>query len=94
MPRYETKWFSAIVPVEFYEYQHVNVGAALRVGPLTIGSDNFLSWVAKGKLEGSDAYVGLRIFPFDEAKSNSKQKANVKSYHSQHKGGGVGCPKF
>lgn len=96
MPRYESKWFSATAPVTMVDYRDVHVGAAIRLGPLTIGSDDLLSWMVKQKLEGTDLYAGLRIFPFwTEKKSKSKpSKENVRSYHSQHKGSSVSCPKF
>ncbi len=95
-PRYESKWFSATVPVEWLDYHDVHVGAAVRFGPLTVGSDNLLSWMVKQKLNGTDLYVGLRMFPFWKEKvSKSKpKKETVKSYHSSHKGSSSSCPKF
>jgi len=94
-PRYETKFFSAMVPVEWFEYRDVHAGAAVRIGPLTVGSDNILSWMVKGKLEGSDAYVGLRIFPFANAKDNSgSARENSRVYHSSRKGRNLSCPDF
>jgi len=96
IPRYESKWFAATVPVELFDYNDVHAGVAVRVGPLTIGSDDFLSWVMKGKLKGSDAYVGLRIFPFGKnAKEVSASPSqNARSYHSKNKSRGNGCPSF
>ncbi|HYV92238.1 MAG TPA: DUF5723 family protein [Chitinophagales bacterium] len=96
IPRYESKWISAAIPVELFDYNDVHAGASLRFGPLTIGSDNILSWVMKGKLEGSDIYAGLRVFPFWSSKKNNskKPKENIKSYHSKNIGSKVICPKF
>ncbi|MBZ0243858.1 MAG: DUF5723 family protein, partial [Bacteroidales bacterium] len=38
-PRYETDWFEAMLPVSLYEYQILRVGAAVRLGFLTLGTD-------------------------------------------------------
>jgi hypothetical protein len=96
IPRFESKWISAAIPVELFDYNDFHAGASVRIGPLTIGSDNILSWVMKGKLEGSDIYAGLRVFPFwSEKKNNSKAVKKInRSYHSHNKGSSLICPKF
>lgn len=85
IPRYETKWISAAIPLELFDYHEIHAGASVRLGPLTVGSDNILSMVAKGKLGGTDLYVGLRVFPFWG--HGKKQPAALS-------GDGAGCPTF
>ena len=63
-PRYETKWFSAMMPVSLYNYKKVHLGLAARFGFLTIGSDNVNSLWGERNFSGSDIYTSIRIFPF------------------------------
>jgi len=63
-PRYETKWFSAMMPVSLYNYKKVHLGPAARFGFLTIGSDNVNSLWGARNFSGSDIYTSIRIFPF------------------------------
>lgn len=64
-PRFEHRWFSAALPLVVYNYSHFNVGASLRLGFLTIGSDNLGSLIGNSDFYGTDFYVGLKINPFD-----------------------------
>lgn len=64
-PRYEQQWLALSLPVTLYNWQQLRVGAALRLGPLTIGTDHLGSWINRSnELYGSDAYIALSIFPF------------------------------
>lgn len=88
IPRYESKWISAAIPLEWFDYRSLHAGVSLRLGPLTVGSDNILSMVAKGKLDGTDLYVGLRLLPFW---GHGKKKAAAAE---MTEGGDTNCPKF
>lgn len=63
-PRYESRWISAFIPVSVYNWQHVRVGTAIRLGFLTIGSDDLGSLFGKKNLTGTDFYAALKINPF------------------------------
>ena len=64
-PRFSHRWFGAYLPISLLNYQKVNVGAALRIAFLTIGSDDIGSFYGKRNLDSTDFYVALKINPFD-----------------------------
>ncbi len=59
-PRYETKWFSAYIPLSLREFSGFNAGFGLRAGPLYIGSGSILTNLL-GTSKSADVYVGLKI---------------------------------
>ncbi|MCB0633280.1 MAG: hypothetical protein KDD15_26270 [Lewinella sp.] len=63
-PRFEHTWVSFNLPVSFYNWQHVRIGAAIRLGPLTVGTDHLGSWFSRKDLYGSDIYAAFSLFPF------------------------------
>ncbi len=83
-PRYESRWISGFLPVSVYNYQKVQVGAAIRLAFLTIGSDDLLSFFGKSKLNGTDFYIALKINPFQLGWKNG----------GMGKGKGVKCYEF
>lgn len=60
-PRYESYWVDFALPVSLYEYKYPQLGASLRLGPLTIGTDKLINWLAKSRIYGADIYVYLKI---------------------------------
>jgi len=82
---YDRKHFSAFLPVTLYNYNDLRVGAAIRLGPLTIGSDHIMSFFKQTDLSGTDVYVNLQVYPFElfgeGKKSGGKNsKKNVSCY--------------
>lgn len=63
-PRFEHRWFSAVLPVSTYNWQDFRIGLALRMAFLTIGSDNLGSIMNRSDFTGTDLYIALRINPF------------------------------
>lgn len=63
-PRIEKRWVGFTVPVILYEDKYLHLGSAFRIGFLTVGSDNILSWFVKDDYTGSDIYAGIKINPF------------------------------
>lgn len=63
-PRFEHTWVSVNLPVSLYNWQHVRFGAAIRLGPLTLGTDHLGSWFSRKDLYGSDIYAAFTLFPF------------------------------
>ncbi|CAN1530908.1 OmpA-like domain [Flavobacteriaceae bacterium] len=60
-PRYETKWFTFSLPVNYMEYSGMQVGTGLRFGPLFVGSSSVITnWLSK-KSKGADVYFGFKI---------------------------------
>ena len=60
-PRYESYWVDFAIPFSLYEYRYPQMGAALRLGPITLGTDKLWSWIAKTKLYGADIYAHVKI---------------------------------
>lgn len=60
-PRFEHRWFEIGMPVSLYRWKDVSLGTYVRLGPLTIGTENLNSFAIPGKLEGSDIYFALKI---------------------------------
>ena len=60
-PRFESRWFSFIVPVSVREYDDFALGAGLRLGPLTIGSSSVLSSLLSDTTKTIDLFAGLKI---------------------------------
>ncbi len=80
-PRYETSLFSYYLPITLLEYSSVSIGSAVRIGPLTIGTDHLPSVFINSDFNGSDLYFNLKIYPF-----NQKGRTG--------KGSNVLCPMF
>lgn len=58
-PRYENKFFGFFVPLKYNEVSKFNAGAALRLGPVFVGSSSILSNFTKGKQ--LDVFFGIRF---------------------------------
>lgn len=69
-PRFEKRWFGAALPVSLYNFQDVNVGLSLRLGFITLGTDNLGSMINSGEFTGTDAYFAIKINPLGIGKSD------------------------
>lgn len=63
-PRFEHRWFGAMLPVSLYNYDRFRIGASVRLAFLTIGTENLLSFTNKSNFSGSDIYFALKVNPF------------------------------
>ncbi len=59
-PRYEHKWFSVAVPVQYNEFQKVNVGLGIRAAFIYFGINNLFSGLFDDPY-GSNFYIGAKI---------------------------------
>lgn len=91
--RLETRWFELFVPLTYTHDGQGGPGLAVRVGPLTVGTDRLYTFLSSTSasteaLTGSDIYASLKIRPVSlkREKKNRKYNANTKS--------SVDCPKF
>jgi outer membrane protein OmpA-like peptidoglycan-associated protein len=60
-PRFETKWFTFSVPVNYMEYSGMQVGSGLRLGPLFVGSSSIITNIFSKESKGADVYFGFKI---------------------------------
>lgn len=94
MPRYTAKWVSVAIPVSMHEYDTVHVGASLRMGYFTIGSDNVASLIGNTDFHGTDFYAKFSFFPYwnQKIKKKKKKKRKVRKESSSKKN--VKCYSF
>ena len=67
------------VSTSLYEYRDLQLGTYLRLGPLVIGSENFLPLFFKQKkLHSADFYFALKLYPFGEKNPDRVRRSNCK----------------
>ena len=77
IPRFQSNWVSAYLPVTVYNYSQLRVGAAARLAYLTIGSDDLMSVFRKSDFRGSDIYIKLSVTPLFKIKSRNKSGSKI-----------------
>jgi hypothetical protein len=93
VPRYEKRWFEIGMPLSFIEDKIFGLGAYIRLGFLTVGSDQLNALLFKQtKLNSADFYLALKINPF-------RSRPKEESYESFGSSNGkrkkdYGCYKF
>jgi len=60
-PRYETDWFEAMIPLSLYEYRLPRVGAAVRLGFLTLGTERLGTLLGIADINGMDIYASIKF---------------------------------
>lgn len=60
-PRYETRWFTFSLPINYMEYSGMQVGTGLRFGPLFVGSSSLITNLLSKESKGADVYFGFKI---------------------------------
>ena len=90
--QYNYKWWGLTVPLSVYNHSALRLGTALRLGPLTLGTDNLVPLILPTNLRAANFYFSLNInssmLDFLCGRSNrSKSKGkspsikNVKCYY-------------
>lgn len=93
-PRAELPWAGAYMPISYHFAAGLQVGTALRLGPLVVGSATAISSLMLGKGKGLDGYFILRIpfFGYHEYKSEGASPAHTRLGKLAQKI--FGCPKL
>lgn len=60
-PRYESSLVGVSLPVSLLNYHYVTAGMFLRVGPVTLGTNDLISLSGMGKTRSVDFFVALRL---------------------------------
>ncbi|MCR5014270.1 MAG: DUF5723 family protein [Bacteroidales bacterium] len=60
-PRYESSLVSVALPVTLYDYRYVTAGVFFRVGPFTMGTNDFFSLAGLGRTRSVDFLVSFRL---------------------------------
>jgi hypothetical protein len=82
-PRFEHRWFSAALPLSIYNYSRVQMGAALRLAFITIGTENLGSFIGQSSFTGTDFYLAVKVNPFKvgfDFGGGGRRGKNVKCY--------------
>ncbi|MFZ4463602.1 MAG: DUF5723 family protein [Bacteroidales bacterium] len=61
IPRFESEWFGASLPLSLYDYKIPRIGAALRFGPLTMGTERLGVLLGLMDINGLDFYMSLNF---------------------------------
>lgn len=77
IPRFQSNWVSAYLPVTIYNYSQLRVGAAARLAYLTIGSDDLMSIFRETDFRGSDIYIKLSVTPLFKIKRRNKSGSKI-----------------
>jgi Family of unknown function (DUF5723) len=84
-PRFESRWFSAFAPVSMIDYRRAQLGAAVRLGVLTIGTDHLPSLLKQKRWTGTDMYLLLKVNGFSLKKRDRGLSRKDRTW------GKVGC---
>jgi outer membrane protein OmpA-like peptidoglycan-associated protein len=74
-PRYDHKWFGAALPIQADEFGRLRAGLALRLGPIWVGSNSFITNSLASKTYNTDAYFMLKIPVFRHIPRDSDKDA-------------------
>lgn len=78
--RYETRILDVALPLSLYEYRYPQIGFAVRVYCLTIGTDKLFHWIGNSDLYGGDIYAHLKIPIFYHPKCRANKKGGGTGY--------------
>jgi outer membrane protein OmpA-like peptidoglycan-associated protein len=84
-PRYETRWFTFSLPINYMEYSGMQVGTGLRFGPMFIGSSSVITNLLSKESKAADVYFGFKI-PVYQKKFKDTDEDGVLDKED-------GCPK-
>jgi hypothetical protein len=73
--RYESRIFDVSIPLSLYEYRTPQIGLAVRVYCLTIGTDKLFHLMGNSKLYGGDIYAHLKIPIFYHPKCRAHKRS-------------------
>ncbi len=60
-PSFDYAWAGVGIPMSYNKYTGFRAGIGARLGPLTIGVNDFRTLFAAGKVRGAGVYAGLRL---------------------------------
>ncbi len=80
VPRYESRWFGFSLPMTLHRYRKPRLGMAVRIGYLTIGSDQPGGLLRINDLDGFDLYVSMNI-PIPSCRRDTGKKLVAPCYY-------------
>jgi hypothetical protein len=84
-PKYDMVWLGAYMPLSVDVMGNVSWGATLRIGPLIIGTADFLGFFAKKYIYNADIHAALKItIPYSVKVKKSKSKLdNISCFYKK-----------
>ena len=61
IPRYESKKLEFSLPLSFYDFYELRLGAAVRYGMFTMGTDKVGAFLGLANFDGFDFYFGIKL---------------------------------
>ncbi|HRG00375.1 MAG TPA: DUF5723 family protein [Bacteroidia bacterium] len=83
-PRWDHKWFGVFIPVQYNFLDGFRTGAAVRLGPIIVGSTNLAPLVGQKTVYGADIYAMLKI-PVPYGRPKDKDKDGISNKKDQCK---------
>ncbi len=95
-PKYDHAWFGAYIPMTYDALGNFSLGTTLRMGPLTVGTQDLLGLFAKKFVYNADVHVALKVtIPYQKKRDRDKDGvSNKKDLCKKEKGtcASQGCP--
>ncbi len=95
-PRWDHKWFGVFVPVQYNFFDGFRLGAAVRLGPLVVGTSNLSPIIGQKTIYGADVYTMIKIpVPYGKPKDKDKDGVSNKKDLCKDIAGSwefLGCP--
>lgn len=94
-PRFEHKWFGFYLPYSVNTHGNNHLGAGVRLGPLVVGTNDFLPLAGKAKIYDANIYASLSIPVFKKLRDKDKDHVSRKKDECRKKAGtwpNLGCP--
>lgn len=77
VPRLQHWWGGLAFPVTIEQWQRIQVGTALRIGPLTLGTDRlFGTLLPRNRWAGADFYIGLKFHSLGTARNSKRGRTD------------------
>lgn len=94
-PRYEHKWFAFYLPVSVNTHGNPHLGTGLRVGPLTVGTNDILPLFAKSTIYDANLYMNFSMPIAKKLKDKDKDHVSNRKDECKKEPGvweNKGCP--
>ena len=78
-PRWDHQWFGVFLPVQYNFLDGFRTGAAVRLGPVIVGSTNLGALIGQKAVFGADIYAMLKLpIPYTKPKDRDKDEVSNK----------------
>ena len=90
--RYSSQWLGIGVPITIQDFRNLQIGLALRVGPVIIGTDHISPFLVRSDIYASDIYASLHIPILNNP--SCAEKGKQRKQRNKSKSAFPPCPKW